>query len=150
MAAISKSTLRNLIILMFLAGALAVKMIFFNPPPYNNELARVSNKLNERCPIMVDDDTRLDNTMVLPSGILEYNFTLLNTVYDSIVTDSLKTLLKPILENNYLTNPDLEYYRKNQITLAYNFKDKLGSYIIKFIIDPDSLLKIKPEPEILQ
>lgn len=139
MTAETKSIVRNVVIIIVLLGALSVKMIFFNPPPYNNELARVSNELNKRCPIWVDDETRLDNTMVLPSGILEYNFTLINTVYDSINTDSLKTLIKPILENNYLTNPELEYYRQNRITLAYNFKDKLGTYVIKFIIDPDSL-----------
>lgn len=143
MAAITMSSIRNAFILLLLAGALALKMIFFNPPAYNNELARVSSDLNERCPIMIDEYTRLDNTSVQPSGILEYHLTLLNTVYDSIVTDSLKTLIRPILENNYLTHPDLKFYRDKQITLAYNFKDKTGNAVISFIIDPDSLLQME-------
>ena len=123
--------------------AFLVKQFLFAPPSLDKAMMQVASKINESCPIMVDQDTRLDNAIGLPDKILQYNYTLVNLIKDSINIKEFQDYMQPVILNNVKTNPDLKVYRDNKITLAYSYKDKNGIFIVRIPITPDQYLHEK-------
>ncbi len=86
---------------------------------------------------MVDKETRLDNAIALPNNIFQYNYTLINIDKSQIDEATVKNAMTPGLINNVKTNPELRLYREHKTTLAYNYRDKNGSFILKISVTPD-------------
>lgn len=114
-----------------------VQQFFFNAPSLDKTLMKVASEVNKTCPMMVDKETRLDNTVALPDKIFQYNYTLVNMVKDSINVQDLKNYLEPNVTNNMKTNPDMKFYRDKKITMTYYYKDKNGVFVIKIAVTPD-------------
>ena len=114
-----------------------VKQFVFAPPSFDKVMMKAASEINESCPIMVDQDTRLDNAIVFPNNILQYNYTLVNWVKDSIDLKAFKDYMQPMILNNVKTNPDLKLYRDNKTTMAYHYKDMNGLFITKISITAD-------------
>lgn len=104
---------------------------------FQKQLVNVANELNKTCPFMVDAETRLDNSIVLPNKTLQYNYTLVNIEVENVDVPEIEAYLKPNILNNVKTNPDLALYRDNNATLAYSYKDKNAKYITKLMITPE-------------
>ncbi|HMC85529.1 MAG TPA: zinc-ribbon domain-containing protein [Chitinophagaceae bacterium] len=120
----------------FLFAYILIQQLFFKPS-FDKNMMKAASELNKSCPIMVDRETRLDNAVALPNNILQYNYTLVNFEKSMIDADTLKNRIEPSLINNVKTNPDLKVYRNNQATLAYNYRDKNGVFILKISITPE-------------
>ena len=120
-----------------------VKQFVFTPQSIDKAMMKAASELNESCPIMVDQDTRLDNAVTLTDNIFQYNYTLVNLVKDSIDLKAFKDSMKPLILNNVKTNPDLKFYRDNKITMAYYYKDMNGEFVSKILISPDQYLEIE-------
>lgn len=86
---------------------------------------------------MVDEETRLNNVVAMPNNIFQYNYTLVNYEKSEVDVEEFKSYITPNLVNNVKTNPDMKAYRDNDVTLAYNYKDKNGIYILKINVGPD-------------
>ncbi|MFV0269135.1 MAG: hypothetical protein ACK5HT_18570 [Draconibacterium sp.] len=114
-----------------------VKQFVFAPPSFDKVMMQAVSKINESCPIMVDQDTRLDNAIALPENILQYNYTLVNWVKDSVDLNAFEDYMQPMILKNVKTNPDLKIYRDNKTTMAYNYKDMNGLFITKISITAD-------------
>lgn len=114
-----------------------VKQFVFAPPSFDKVMMQAASKINESCPIMVDQDTRLDNTIALPENILQYNYTLIHWVKDSVDLKAFEDYIQPIILNNVKSNPDLKIYRDNKTTMTYNYKDMNGEFITKISITAD-------------
>lgn len=117
--------------------AILINQIIFKAPSFDKQMMAAASKINESCPIIVDQDTRLDNTIVLPKNIFQYNYTLVNLIKDSIDINGLKDYLQLNILNNIKTNPDLKTYRDNKVTMAYFYKDKNGEFVLKIAITAD-------------
>jgi|SRR5690554_4396715 len=113
-----------------------IKQFVFAPPSYDKVMMQAASELNKNCPIMVDGMTRLDNAVALPNRILQYNYTLINWIKDSVDINAFKDHMQPMILNNVKTNPDLKMYRDNRTTLDYNYKDMNGVFIVKISIKP--------------
>ena len=50
----------------------------FKPPTFDKQMMKTASEINKSCPIMVDAETRLDNTVALPNKTIQYNYTLVN------------------------------------------------------------------------
>lgn len=109
----------------------------FKAPSFDKAMMEAASELNESCPIMVDQDTRLDNAVALPDNIFQYNYTLVNLDKSEVNIDTAKKYLEPGLINNVKTNPDLKAYRDNKVTMAYNYRDKNGVFVLKINVTPD-------------
>jgi len=110
---------------------------FFAPADIDSELAKVASEINKSCPMVVDQEIRLDNTAAFPNRTLQYNYTLVNyekAELDMNVVES--TLFSGILEN-IKTNPDMKAMRENKITFNYYYKDKKGVFVTKYVVTPD-------------
>lgn len=114
-----------------------VQQMFFKQPSFNKEMMQVASELNKTCPIMVDDQTRLDNAVALPGNSFQYNYTLINLTKSEVNIDTIKKYLEPSIINNVRTNPGLKIYRDNKVTMIYYYKDKLGVFVHKLEVTPE-------------
>jgi acetyltransferase-like isoleucine patch superfamily enzyme len=109
----------------------------FRKPAFDKALMEVAKEINKSCPIMVDNETRLDNSIALPDKVFQYNYTLISTLKDSIDIEVLKSYLEPNLKNFVKTNPDMQTMRENKTTLKYYYKDMNGSHILTITVRPE-------------
>jgi hypothetical protein len=100
-------------------------------------MMEAASELNKTCPFMVDKDTRLDNAAALPGNIFQYNYTLVNLDKSEVNVDTVKKYVEPGLINNVKTSPGLKVYRDNKVTMAYNYRDKNGVFVLKITVTPD-------------
>jgi hypothetical protein len=106
-------------------------------PSFKNELEDTSAALNKTCPMMADENTRLDNTEVVDGNKFQYNYSLVNFLKDSIDIEVMRSGFEPAMIDNCRKNPELELFRKNKITFIYSFKDKLGAFVTKIFVRPE-------------
>ncbi|MDR2126829.1 MAG: zinc ribbon domain-containing protein [Prevotellaceae bacterium] len=126
-----------LFVIAFFTASLIVKLCFFNSPAIDKELLRMSNEMNKLCPIMVDRDTRLDNTTAKPNGVFQYNYTLVNDDKDNVDTLALKNIAEPNIANSLKSSPDMQYQRDHNVTLNYSYRDKNGNHLFMISIPAD-------------
>jgi hypothetical protein len=124
-------------------------MVFvFNVMPYlkgdeagfNKELVQIANEFNKSCPMVVDNETQLDNVVALPNNVLQYNYTLMNLSKEDINPEELKAGIEPGILNNVRTNPDMKMFRDKRTTLAYYYTDKNGAFVVKLTVTPEMYL----------
>lgn len=114
-----------------------VQWSFFSPPSFDKTMMNIASEINKTCPIMVDSETRLDNTSALPDNELVYNYTLVKLTVDEVDVNELVSNIKPMLVNNISTNPDMKNLRDHEVTMSYYYKDKDGNFITKVSITSD-------------
>ncbi len=114
-------------------GYFLVNQFVFKAPSLDEKMMQMAGELNKNCPIMIDKDTRLDNSIALPGNAFLYNYTLINLTKDEIDTAVFNANLRPTILNTIKTSPDLKVFRANNIEMQYNYKDKQGVFIYKFI-----------------
>lgn len=102
-----------------------------------NPLQLIANEMNKSCPMMVDEETRLDKVTLPSKTVFQYNYTLIN--YEKTEIDTVK--IKSSLEQNIIrltkTNPQMQYQRENNVTMNYIYNDKNGDYLMSIIITPE-------------
>jgi hypothetical protein len=123
--------------LAFLLSYYAVQEIFFKPPSFDKLMMQVASEINKNCPFMVDQFTRLDNSVALPDNSFQYNYTLVEVTKDEVIIDTVKKYIEPNILNTVKTNPDLKFFRDNKTTLIYNYKDMNGEFVHKFSVTPE-------------
>ena len=99
-------------------------------------LMAAASEINESCPVMIDNATRLDNAIALPGKIFQYNYTLVNTLKDSINIEEIRNYLEPTIINFVKTSPDMKTMRDNKTTINYYYKDKSGKYLLTISVEP--------------
>jgi len=115
-----------------------VQKWLFPKPTIDKVLVELASKLNkEMCPMMLDMDTRADNAMALPNKTFLYNYTLVNFENGMIDTTEIKKIIEPNIINGIKTNPNMEYFRDNKVTMRYYYKDKNGNYLFSIIVTPE-------------
>ncbi|MCD8043890.1 MAG: hypothetical protein LUH10_12580 [Tannerellaceae bacterium] len=111
---------------------------------YDKKLQVASKLFNKACPVMVDDDTRLDNTEVFPGKIFRYNYTLVNLSIEDMeaLNEETRNMVISQMEEYILnavrTENDLKEFRDNDVTMEYNYHDKNGNPFHMFTFTPDS------------
>ena len=109
----------------------------FNKSTLNPEMMEIASEINKHCPVMVDNATRFDNAMVMSDNILQYNYTLVKWVKDSININELKSYIEPTIINLIKTNPDMKTLRDNKTTFRYYYKDRKGAYLFRIVVKPE-------------
>lgn len=103
------------------------------------EVVKASQELNKQCPMVIDADTRLDNTTATDNPVkLTYNYSV-TTIAKKDVEAQLETIKKGMEErtkNIVDTNPQMKFYSENHVQLTYSYKDKNGEFLFDFTITP--------------
>ena len=137
----SKKTLTIIItIIAAVIGSWIGQELLFQKPSFDEQLMAIASELNKSCPIVVDSETRLDNSIGGPDKSFTYNYTLINYSKEEIDIDYFVSILRPSILNNVKTNPDLATFRDKKIEMKYSYKDKNGVFITKIIIKPEEYL----------
>ena len=124
-------------VVAFFVTYFLVQQFIFKVPSLDKVMMKIASEINETCPIMIDSETRLDNTIFLPSNVFQYNYTLINMDKETVDIDMLKTYLEPNITNFVRTNPDMKFQRDNKVTINYYYKDKDGNYLFTISVTPE-------------
>ncbi len=120
---------------------LLIQNFFSHEAIFEKKLTEVANELNKTCPVMIDKETRLDNTLSLPNNTFQYNYTLINIKKENVDIPKAQEFLKTNILNQIKTHPDLKYFRDNNVTMEYVYKDKTGNFILKLSFKPEEYKK---------
>jgi len=115
----------------------AVQHFVFKKPSFDKQMIEFANQINESCPMMIDSETRLDNTITLPENIFQYNYTLVTLEKANVNTEDMKKFLEPTIINSVKTTPQMEIQRINKTTINYHYKDKNGKFLLLISVTPD-------------
>ena len=128
----------------FLLGIVVLLAAFFTTQRFlsaslNKALVVAASELKENCPMMVDNETRLDNAVALPDNTFQYNYTLVSLAkeYIQMELEAIKNELLPGIVNNVKTNPDLVFFRENKTNISYNYRDRNGVFLLEIEVTPD-------------
>jgi hypothetical protein len=114
-----------------------VQQYYFKAPSFDKVMMQAASEINKSCPLMVDQDTQLDNSIAMPENTFQYNYTLINTEKSMVDVEQLKNYITPNLINIVKTHPDLKNFRENKVTIAYSYSDKNKEFLFKVSISPD-------------
>jgi hypothetical protein len=113
-----------------------------NPKPVESlpwiptDLASAAKLINDRCPEMVDPETRLDSVILSPEGLM-YFYTLPNKDHSGIASSAFEAYLLPEIIDNIRTNPRMEIFRDSLVTMSFNYLDRKGELITEFTVEPE-------------
>ena len=133
----NKKTIGYIFIAIAVLSSCGFQRLFFKPGTLDKALVEAASELNKTCPIMIDQETRLDNAVGLPENIFQYNYTLMNLEKSNVNIDSVRKYVQPRLSSNIISSPDLKRFRDNEVSIAYNYSDKNGAFVLKISITPD-------------
>jgi hypothetical protein len=106
-------------------------------PSFDKKLMSAASELNKTCPIMVDKNTRLDNTAALAGNSFQYNYTVIGIEPTEVDFDVMKKNLESVIINNVKTSPEMTIYRDHKVTVVYNYRDKYGKFMFKISVTPE-------------
>lgn len=98
----------------------------------DQQLQYASNQINKSLPKTLDEHTRQDTTSVGPGKILTNFYTLTKLDPSIIDGDFVRSTLRPSIAAGYCSDPSMEFFRKNNITVAYSYRDKNGKFVTRF------------------
>ncbi len=124
-------------IVAFALAFIAVQQFFFKRNSIEKALNEAAIGVNKNCPMMVDQDTRLDHVAALPEKVFQYNYTLVNYSTSQVNGDSLRKYMEPGIIKTIKTNPQLNHFRKNKVTMVYTYNDKDGKFLMKITVTPN-------------
>ncbi|AWI24705.1 hypothetical protein [Flavobacterium pallidum] len=105
----------------------------------NSVMARAKAEIesvNKKCPMKIDDMTRLDS-VALSGKIANYYYTILKSK-DSLPQDMSPVVaeIKAKTQQNFDTSPQMKIIRDNQFGLKYNYRDNKGAHLFDFTLAP--------------
>lgn len=123
-------------ILILLAIAFVVTQFKKSPVDVHAKLTKVSDTINDRLPMMVDTQTRLDSTEAIGTT-LKYNYTVVNFSAANVSADKIKTTVRPKVIKRLCTSQKMKVFVKHGVSLIYAYKGKNGAPITTLKISPD-------------
>jgi hypothetical protein len=96
--------------------------------------------INQKCPFSLDKETRLDNVLPMPNKTLRYNCTLVNYTRAELDVSVLKEEIEPKAINKMRTDPSMELFKENEVTIESKYNDRNGIYLMKITITPEKYL----------
>ncbi len=116
---------------------LAVQKIFFNHPSSDKEVRKFVKGMNKTCPTMVDPETRLDKVLAFADNNLQFNYTLVHMIKDSLPIPRLKSYMEPVIIDKIMRSGSLRKLLDKKLTWIYSYNDKNGDFIFKVTYTPD-------------
>lgn len=104
---------------------------------FRKVLLQASEQVNKQCPMTVDSETRLDNTIVVGDDVIQYNYTLTEDTKETLDTTKLREAMIPIATNQIKTTPATETLRKHNTIFSYLYRDKNSAYAFSFSVTPE-------------
>lgn len=106
--------------------AILCTLLFLNAASCDTEphLADVVSSLNDKCPMMVDADTRLDAITTDGVHVLTYHFTLVSARAGFLDTAEFRRAMWPGLLSNIRVSAEMEKLRADGVIFRYVYVDR--------------------------
>jgi ribosomal protein L37E len=135
------TTAQSIGIAVGIAVAISVSILtqqfLFKKPAIDKVLVEMASEMNKNLPMMIDANTRLDNVMATFGKTVLYSYTITGLETATMDTLAMKQILEPQILNIVKTNPDMKYFRENDITMRYYYKEESGNYLFSIVITPE-------------
>lgn len=104
---------------------------------HRRDLVEVAEQINEKCPQMIDSETRLDGIEVKEPNTLIYHYTLVNLLAQNLDTLFFYKAMWPGLISNIKVSPEMKKLRDNDTYIDYSYQDKINKPVYTFHIAPE-------------
>lgn len=104
---------------------------------HRKDLVRIAEEVNEKCPQMLDSETRLEGIEVKDPNILVYHYALINLEKKNVDTTQFFRMLWPGIISNIKTSAEMKKLRENNTWIEYLYVDKAKDTIYIFKIGPE-------------
>ncbi|UII33157.1 hypothetical protein LVD17_04865 [Fulvivirga ulvae] len=121
-------------------GAVAFFLVynyFFAGPSTDEILQHAAAKVNEQCPMLIDDQTRLDSATALPDNNFQYRYTLSNIDKSNTDLAVLEENLKAMIIEAIKNNPDMTTFKELGTTIQYYYEGSDGEQLFNIVITED-------------
>ncbi len=118
---------------------LAVQKIFFNHASSDKEVRNFVKEMNKTCPTMIDKETRLDKVLAFADNNLQFNYTLVHMIKDSLPIPRLKSYMEPVIMDKIKKSGTLRKLIDKKLTWIYSYNDRKGDFIFKVTYTPDQI-----------
>ena len=106
--------------------------------PYK-KLVEVTEENNKKGSFMVDAETRIDSTWAIKDPLtIVYDYTIISANKDSLNVDlnEIKKTLTKQTQDMLDNEPGMATFRRYNVSMKYNYKDKKGKPLFDFTIKP--------------
>ena len=103
----------------------------------SNRMEMIAAEFNKSTPMLLDEETRLDNVKVNNDKSMTYTYTLVTAEKKDIDEAEFSKMMVDYLHNTYMTHPDMEWYRDQGIILNHKYVDKNGVFVTNIEIKKD-------------
>ena len=126
---------KPLLILSIILSTMLITRCESDKKSIHKKLAEMALNLNESAPVMLDNFTRFEYASVKDDNIFQYNYTVLNTKNpDSLIKEVESSLIENI-RLQFNTNPQLLFFKENNVSIEYVYIDENKHVIRRIQID---------------
>jgi len=134
-----KLLIRKIIKIVFLLILIGLAQFYFvKEQPSNKELTALIAKYNNACPMLISNDIRMESVTQLSGNRVQYDFTLLYVVKETINVSDLKKQVEKQILSNSKNNPSLEAFRDTNSTVVYHYMDRKQQNLFVITLTPDT------------
>ena len=100
-----------------------------------SQLKKMAEEVNSKCPKVIDQWTSLDSCNSLSANSFKYHM----TIKDVVITDTtvFKSNLTPQILSAIKISPEMKFFKENNITLIYEYRDQAKNYLFSVIATPN-------------
>ena len=120
-----------------IVGCVGPKSASSEVDAFDKELMEAADSINRSLPMMADSETRVDSVIVMPGKTMKYHFTLVNYAKSEIDIVALQEALAPVSLNIIKTDPSLQGFRDNEVTIVYSYRDNTGVFLFELEFGPE-------------
>jgi hypothetical protein len=102
-------------------------------------LHRISEQINNKLPIQIDGETRLEHVRMNRDHTITYHHILSTLLASDPLIPTLTAPLRAKIISDMKTNPHRNFFMKNRISLIYEYYDRAGSKALAIKIEPEEL-----------
>lgn len=102
----------------------------------DSQLKIIAENANKMCPKPLDEWTRLDSCSVPGEKRYRYYHTLTGVAVEdtTLLKDALTTQIVSIIR----VNPDMSFFKDNDVTMEYQYNDESIKYLFKIVVTPEN------------
>ena len=108
-----------------------------SPEHIDNKALKVVTQFNSKCPMMIDQETRMDGIEIKNGNTIVYKYTLINLFAAKVDTAKFNLALRPGIISTIKTNAELDELKRIKSSFEYYYKDRENKFIYSFLITPE-------------
>lgn len=105
-------------------------------PSQTEQFQQSLKTVNDKCPQMIDAETRLDAVLFQAPGTIIYKYTLVNLQRERVDTAEFRRALWPGILASVRAGEAMKPFRENLMTMEYHYSDRLNQIIYNFKVSP--------------